>query len=427
MSRNAIFASLFPFTAPQQQPRYPMDERPTESPDPTMGTGIDPRMIDVAAQIGRAVRGDDPPQEAPILDGGSARQPIEQTQDFPSAMQRPVMVGKEDSKPVRPDFAYPYPMAQSGYEQAQNALAEGYYDVQHPKNKDKGVKGFLKELVQNFGTGMSQGRPGMNAKKVLALGAAGAGVGVANRSWNEEREAAQKLPLLQQQAKLAGEELDATAKRDLTKAQSDYYSGRNDVTQKAIEQRANVAEMNNLTRQYNAAPSYSESDLDDKAFGDRFEKVYHYRPLEKNADTKSEQLINQSDGQVYIIQTDKQGGQKVLKLTLEDGSPFTIQTKEQLTSADKAKQRELQKLIADNRNVTSVNVANINAGSRRDVAGINQAGATGRADMKSATDAAKVIAAIRQNAPKGATPEQIQQKVDAYLQSLPADVRSKLP
>jgi hypothetical protein len=194
----------------------------------------------------------------------------------------------------------------------------------------------------------------------------------------------------------------------------------------AADARAKGATQSNLTRQYNGLPSYSEADPDDKVFGDAFEQTFGFRPLEKNADTKSEQIADQKTGQVYLIQTDKQGRSKVVKLMIDDETPFTIETKEQLASGDKAAQRKLQSLIADNRNVTSLKVAQINAGSRKEVANINQGGATSRANVKTAADAAKVLAAIAASAPKGSTPEQIQQKQQAYTDSLPSEIRDAL-
>lgn len=61
------------------------------------------------------------------------------------------------------------------------------------------------------------------------------------------------------------------------------------------------------------------------------------------------------------------------------------------------------------------------------IAGGNQVAAAGRQDAKSADEAAKVLAAIRLNAPQGTTEEQIQQKQQAYLGTLRPEIRSKIP
>lgn len=239
--------------------------------------------------------------------------------------------------------------------------------------------------------------------------------------------AGQRLGAAAQQYKLNNDMEDAQARRDLQAAQREYYLDKPEAALRESDRKRQAAEKSNLTRQYNSLPSYSEDDPDDKAFGDAFQQVMGYRPLGKNADTKSEQIIDQRNGQVYVLQTDKQGGQKLLKLTNDDDTPFTIETKEQLASGDKEKQRQLQKLIANNRNVTSIRVAELNGQNRKEVATINQQGASGRTAQTQASNAAKVLAAIEQSAPKGSTPEQIAAKKQQYLNSLPPDVRALIP
>lgn len=60
-------------------------------------------------------------------------------------------------------------------------------------------------------------------------------------------------------------------------------------------------------------------------------------------------------------------------------------------------------------------------------AGNSIAATAGRQDAKSADEAAKVLAAIRLNAPQGTTEEQIVQKQQSYLQTLRKEIRSKIP
>lgn len=259
------------------------------------------------------------------------------------------------------------------------------------------------------------------------------------RSYDEikrDRKVAALLPRIQlqnQQAKMEQDSLDNAATRRLKEAQAGYYDQRPGIEQNKVDARTTASSKNNLTRQYNSLPSYSENDPDDQAFGDVFAKEFGYRPLEKNAETKSEQLTDQRNGQVYIIQTDKQGGRKIIKLTKDDDTPFTIETKEQLASGDKAKQRELQKLIADGRNVTAVRAAEINAGSRKDVANINQAGATARLVMKNPQQATLTLAAIPNHVKpiKGESPDTYKQRQrdaqKAFWNSLSDELKQQIP
>jgi hypothetical protein len=81
----------------------------------------------------------------------------------------------------------------SPLDQARAAQAFWQNQANHPTNQDHGWKGTVKEIISNFLYGMSQTRPGMNMTHALLLGGAGAGAGLVNRSWNEERQANMEL------------------------------------------------------------------------------------------------------------------------------------------------------------------------------------------------------------------------------------------
>lgn len=152
--------------------------------------------------------------------GASTQQPIINQPMF-DASGIGSLVNTPTIDPDRPAFELPYPDADTDPDpysrrnkQMHNALAQGQFDAQNPRNRDKGFKGALKEALQNFGFGLSHAQPGMGFWESMALGGAGVGRGAVERSWNEQRKAQQELPMLQQNAKIASDEMDAVARRD---------------------------------------------------------------------------------------------------------------------------------------------------------------------------------------------------------------------
>ena len=73
---------------------------------------------------------------------------------------------------------------------------------------------------------------------------------------------------------------------------------------------------------------------------------------------------------MYAVKTDEEGNISVLRLLKDDGTPFIVQTKEQLTSEDKAAQRELDDAKAKARNITDIKIAEIGAQTKIKVATI---------------------------------------------------------
>lgn len=207
MLENSLFTSLFPRTAKRQSRPADMFAR-TESPITDMPYVAED--VSVAAPDERVnVEQIDTPVDdrVSINEGGATTQPFVPTQqeltgtsDIASLSKMPFI------DPDRPEFELPYPEPKSMYEQTQNALAKGQYDVQNPRNRDKGFKGALKEALQNFAFGLSHAQPGMGFWESMALGGTGLGAGLVDRSANEKREAMRNLPMLQQNAKIASDE-----------------------------------------------------------------------------------------------------------------------------------------------------------------------------------------------------------------------------
>lgn len=79
-------------------------------------------------------------------------------------------------------------------DQAKKGLAYWQDMYDNPVNQDKGWKGLMKEIIENFLWGMSHTTAGMGWKEGLALGGIGAGGGFFNKTANEQRRAARELP-----------------------------------------------------------------------------------------------------------------------------------------------------------------------------------------------------------------------------------------
>lgn len=258
-----------------EQPMAQPMEQPTNQPEqqasmPPMGA---PDRENFRSNI-------TPPPAAPTdeevalsnnMEQGAAPLTDRSTQQLPSTWNAPGPLSTANARKAagktaieRPDFVVPYANPKNMNEQAQNALAMGVYDYLHPHNKDKGVKGRILEILQNFGEGMSRATPGMSAKQALLLGAAGAGVGVANRGWNEEREAEKKLPFLERNAQLAGQQ--ANIQSEINARANDTDTRRRQVDNQIVN-----AERDDIIGIWEKLPSYKHGD--DPNLDKRFDKV----------------------------------------------------------------------------------------------------------------------------------------------------------
>ncbi len=102
---------------------------------------------------------------------------------------------KEVDYQERLKAALTYENPKNATEKAQNKRDQLQFERDNPRNKDHGVKGFIRETLQNFLFGLSkaQGVPGISIPQALMLGGVGAGGGMINRSWNEQRQAESDL------------------------------------------------------------------------------------------------------------------------------------------------------------------------------------------------------------------------------------------
>lgn len=178
---------------------------------------------------------------------------------------------------------------------AENELARNQFIAQNPTNQDHGVKGFLKELAQNFFFGLSHAQPGMNVGQSLLLGGVGAGAGVANRSWNERRAAEGAIPQLQQQvdfdtqqaarkaqtANVAAQPADRDAERQ-RKAEKD--SADNDYKQARLGwDREKQGQLSDLIAKRNAATSEYQKGMLQARIDSLAETATHNRATETQA------------------------------------------------------------------------------------------------------------------------------------------------
>lgn len=117
---------------------------------------------------------------------------------------------KEVDYQERLKAALTYENPKNATEKAQNKHDQLQFESDNPRNKDHGVKGFIRETLQNFLFGLSkaQGVPGISIPQALMLGGVGAGGGMINRGWNEQRQAESQLPQATKDAEYAAERSD---------------------------------------------------------------------------------------------------------------------------------------------------------------------------------------------------------------------------
>jgi len=172
------------------------------------GPDRDPILVERMAELRRA------PMDQMELYGGStgggARAPMPMgtpnfaTPDMPAPGAKAKKVKKTFAE-QHPNFKYPYPNPENEEQVAANATAEMREQSQNPVNQDKGWKGLVKELLENFSYGLSKTPAGANWKQALLLGGVGAGAGFVNKGWNERRAAEAALPGLMEAEQMAGQ------------------------------------------------------------------------------------------------------------------------------------------------------------------------------------------------------------------------------
>lgn len=243
------------------------------------------------------------------------------------------------------------------------------------KGKDRDPSFNWKDVLRSAGLGALQGLGAGGLGGAVGGAIAGGIRGSIDRNFdNKLQDQMFVIPRQRAQVEQARQTEAYNQQRELRDAQIQNQLMRPDIEQSKMLNQTRTQ----LLRQYNSLPSFNDEDADDRAFGDAYQKAFGFRPPTKNADTKSEQIIDQRDGQVYIMQTDKQGKSSVIRVMNDDGTPMRIESKEMLASADKSKQRSLDAAIRNSINVTNLKVAQINAGTRIQTTSMQQQGANYR-------------------------------------------------
>lgn len=123
----------------------------------------------------------------------------------PSTLMQPGYdkAGMATAAPKKPTFGPPVLENATPEEQAKAGLKYWQDMRENPVNQDKGWKGLVKELIQNFLYGMGKTQPGMSITDGLILGGVGAGAGFLNKGWNEQRRAEAEIPIAQQRLEYA--------------------------------------------------------------------------------------------------------------------------------------------------------------------------------------------------------------------------------
>lgn len=315
---NSIFSTLFPYRAAPTTPAW--------NPDPQSPFGQGGGRMPMPTG---SLADDEPPP------GYSEPEADNFGWNSNEGYQPPVA----EPTPV-PTFTYPYPDPVNDQQRARNALAEGFWNYDHPKNRDKGVKGFLKELAQNFGEGLSRTPQGASVKQALLLGAAGAGVGLADRSLNEKRQAERDLPGLITRAKMVDEaalrdaqvanwEADKRLRKEqannLAQYRSDTTKWHNEETQRKKDDRLSrdrTSRMNAVAGMFKNIPVYDPADPKFKELTEALGDVG--LPLTpKDAKKKVDLKQDQRTGLWTVILTDPLTGKQEVRNVVKDGKPFT--------------------------------------------------------------------------------------------------------
>lgn len=306
------------------------------------------------------------------MTGGGARAPMPMGTPTTAGQPEAVMAGAKAGKKVKktfaeqhPNFKYPYPNPQNDEEVAANATAEMREQAQNPVNKDKGWKGLIKELIENFSYGMSKTPQGASALQALLLGATGAGAGFVNKGWNEQRAAEAALPGLIDAEQAAGQRVQR--QRAWDDKQQDNR----------LQQADFLRKRENDARNYEIKIRTLDWKKEDR------DRYYELEGIKQDArERKDEKTYNLAVRRQEEIE------------------------RHNLKAEGQAATKEVGRMVR---------------------AGQTQAGATTRAQIKSGDDARKMLLTIDRIAQTdGLNPAEVEERKKQFLQSLTPEVRKQL-
>lgn len=412
MRRQQIMQALFPHLQ-TDTPDMPLSNPASESFVDTPQDDTEQPSAEKYANFGTT---QDSPRAFINTPDAPQQDSVSPMQDGSGLTRDDVKSSKQTWEQKHPEFQYPNAPDDSGkltsQQSAENALAKARYQREHLENQDHGVKGVLRELLANFAEGLSHARPGMGLLSSLALGGVGAGAGAINRTWNEQRNLDQYIPQLehnvdQETTNAFTNEKTRTIRRDDQRADSELIRKQDkDIDTSAERKRRDVIS------QYNKLPAFDPNDADNADFVAAAKEAGVPVPA-KTAKSHTHYITDAKTGKTYADIADEAGNRKLVQLTNDDGTDFSVTTPQMMTTTDKKEQRDLQERIANAGNVTKVKVAEIGAGSREAVANTNQAGALERVQkqIQGQSDTAKKQLVLNtlskwQSLHLGATPDE---------------------
>lgn len=204
MSFNkSILAKLFPYVKPPAQ-QFPGKPGVLQQPDsnPTPATPVHTPM---RGNVGPSISYEQPSSSVADLDMFSSQRPDASTpqpsaspsgyppqvMELPNTLRVPQMLDRNGNEPA-PDFGFLK-------NEDERDLATQQWRMQHAGNEDHGWKGRLKEIAQNFVSSAQQAGPNSSFWEMIGAGLGGAGTGAIDRSQNERRAAAFKIPIIRDQ------------------------------------------------------------------------------------------------------------------------------------------------------------------------------------------------------------------------------------
>ena len=284
---------------------------------------------------------------------------------------------RSDNAPLDSGNA-PYIVNRSGkFNSTADELAYQLNRARNPQNEDKGVRGLLKEIAQNFLYSMAMaGQMGGNNpdwKQVLLGGGMGAGFGMLNRTWNEQRDAERRIPGLQNQVKQENDERDAEINRNYKIVQTQNIGADNETAKDKLRQSDErlfwqetakygydpnnpTMTQKKFTDKYGQMPARAASNAKTvKVNGVTFERQADgsYReaglPVEKR--NKEEQfLVTDANGDTFTYWMTSENAGKTRSQLIAEGykvEAANLNTKEGVDQYNNKLQRDYEKDIAD--------------------------------------------------------------------------------
>lgn len=192
-ANRELFGRMFPYI-PQPQEPAPVQQQPPQDPMHGNAGAMEKYGQEQPVLMDTMERTRQP--QPTVYEGNTPNPPVSAAMNSPHAYDARTIAAPEMSqdeyngrKTAVPDvtgISNPY--------ERQLILAEDEFD--NPVNKDKGWKGWLKEFAQNFAAGINNTNPNANLWEKLGAGLGGGGVGAADRTQNERRQAGMQIPII---------------------------------------------------------------------------------------------------------------------------------------------------------------------------------------------------------------------------------------